>query len=201
MAETTSRQAGPAWRILFERARTSFWPPLAPDHVPSAPLSPEHDRLRRLDRVRDLLEQTRASLIENGWTGGAWFSVPGSPGQVRPASTGEAFGLLAPGSAVSGACLVGAMLRLVEDPDSAPSVADAWACVDELHEAVHERMGHASMPAGRIYPHEERRAHLRALTAWNDERGRRLEDVVDVIDRAISRTVVAACLTPSLTRT
>ena len=114
-------------------------------------------------------------------------------GTVRVADPSEAYALLAPGSTVTGACLVGAMLRLVEDPDTAPSVGDAWACVDELHEAIHERMGHDSFPPGRSYSHDQRRGHLRTVTAWNDERGRRLDDVLDVIDRAVARTIVAAC--------
>jgi len=206
MPESTSqRKAAPSWRILLERARVRLWPPETPDHAPAPGLTPEEDFQRRLDRVRDLLEQTRASLLREGWTSGAWFSVDASGGAIRTGGasgepgvrrvgTQEAYGLLAPGSTVRGACLVGAMLRLVEDPDTAPSVSDAWACVDELHEAVHERMGHDSFPPGRIYAHEQRRAHLRVLTAWNDEPGRRLEDVLDVIDRAVSRTMVGACV-------
>ena len=207
MPESTSqRKAAPSWRIFVERARLRVWPPQAPDHAPAPGLTRQEDFQRRLDRVRDLLEQTRASLLRDGWTSGAWFSVDasgavtrtsgasGRPTAVRQVSTQEAYGLLAPGSTVLGACVVGAMLRLVEDPDTAPSVWDAWACVDELHEAVHERMGHDSFPPGRIYAHEQRRAHLRVLTAWNDEPGRRLEDVLDVIDRAVSRTMVGACV-------
>jgi hypothetical protein len=62
---------------------------------------------------------------------------------------------------------------------------------------MHERMGHESFPPGRVYSHEQRRARLRALTAWNDEPGRRVEDVLDLIDRAVSRTVLAACGAPA----
>ncbi len=197
MSESTSqRQSGPGWRILLDRARTSLWPPRVPDHAPSPALTPHQDWLRRLDRIRDLLEQTRAALIRDGWTGGAWFSVGATGDAVRPVSTAEAFGLLEPGSSITGACLIGAMLRLVEDPDTAPSVADAWGCVDELHEAVHEQLGHHSFPPGRIFAHDQRRMHLQVLTAWNDEPGRRLEQVVDLIDRAVSRTMVGACAVP-----
>jgi hypothetical protein len=193
MPDSTSQQAAPAWRILIDRARTRLWPTEVPDHPPAPAITPDQDRQRRLDRVRDLLEQTRAALVEHGWTGGGWFSVRGASGSVRTVGTTEAYGLLDPGSPVAGACLVGAMLRLVEDPDTAPSVGDAWACVDELHEAIHERMGHDSFPPGRRYSHDQRRMHLRTVTAWNDESGRRLDDVLDVIDRAVARTIVAAC--------
>lgn len=193
MPESTSQQAAPAWRIFLDRARTRLWPTEVPDHPPAPPITHEQVRLRRLDRVRDLLEQTRADLLEHGWTSGGWFSVAASSGTVRSVSSREAYDLLGPGSPVAGACLVGAMLRLVENPDTAPSVGDAWACVDELHEAIHERLGHDSFPPGRSYSHEQRRAHLRTVTAWNDEPGRRLDDVLDVIDRAVARTIVAAC--------
>jgi hypothetical protein len=193
---TSQQQAGPAWRVLFERARTALWPPQAPDHIPSPTLTPREDWLRRLDRIRDLLEQTRMALILHGWTSGAWFSVARPEGGVRHVGPVEAYELLSSGSAVGEGCLVGTMLRLVEDPDTAPSVSDAWGCVDELYEAMHERMGHQSFQPGRVYSHEQRRAHLRALTAWNDEPGRRVEDVLDLIDRAVSRTVVGACIAP-----
>ncbi|HET9649215.1 MAG TPA: hypothetical protein VFP34_13445 [Microlunatus sp.] len=194
MPESASQQgSASSWRVVIDRVRTTFWPPQAPDHVPSPGLTTEEDRLRRLDRVRDLLEQTRASLLQHGWTRGAWFDVADAQGRIRPVGAAEASTLLGPGRRVSGACVVGAMLRLVEDPDSAPSVADAWGCVDELHEAMHERMGHTSFPPGRIYSHDQRRVRLQALTAWNDESGRRLEDVLDLIDRAVARTMVGAC--------
>jgi hypothetical protein len=189
---TSQRQAAPAWRILFERTRVLFWPREVPAHPPAPRLSPRDDWLRQLDRTRDLLEQTRASLERDGWTRGAWFSVSEASG-VRRVGTAEAYGLLNAGSAVASGCLVGTMLRLVENPDTAPSVTDAWACVDELYEAMHERMGHSSAPVGWIYSPDQRRAHLRALTSWNDEPGRQLEDVLDLVDRAISRTLVGAC--------
>lgn len=189
---TSQRQAAPAWRILFERTRVRLWPREVPSHPPEPRLSPREDWLRRLDRTRNLLEQTRSSLISNGWISGGWFAVNQSSG-VRLVETAEAFGLLRAGSEVAGGCLVGTMLRLVENPDTAPSVSDAWACVDELYEAMHERMGHASAPVGRVYSRDQRRVHLRALTAWNDEPGRQVEDVLNLVDRAISRTVVGAC--------
>ena len=197
MPQPTSRQqASSAWQLLIDRARMVFCPPRAPDHVPSPRLTPHEEWLLRLERIRDLLEQTRASLIRDGWTSGAWFSVA-SGGAVRQVSTAEAISLSRPGNQVSGACLVGAMMRLVDDPDTAPSVTDAWGCVDELFEAMHERMGHQSLPAGRIYSHDQRRAHLRALTEWNDAPNRHLDEVLELIDRAVSRTLLAACAQPA----
>src|SRR4051812_48159567 len=96
---TSQRQATAAWRILFERMRVLFWPREVPAHPPASRLSPRDDWLRRLDRTRDLLEQTRSSLERYGWTCGAWFSVSGASG-VRRLGTAEPYGLLNAGSEV-----------------------------------------------------------------------------------------------------
>jgi hypothetical protein len=201
---TSQQQAALAWRILFERTRVRLWPREVPSHPPAPRLTPQQDWLRRLDRARDLLEQTRSVLLRRGWVSGAWFAVDDVTG-VRPLTAGQASRLLhsaarpgaapgaRPGSQEAAGCLVGTMLQLVEDQDTTPSTADAWACVDELYEALHERMGHLSTPVGRVFSYDQRRSHLRALTAWNDEPGRRFEEVLDLVDRAISRTIVGAC--------
>ncbi|MBB3329137.1 hypothetical protein FHX39_004135, partial [Friedmanniella antarctica] len=130
-----------------------------------------------------------------GWTQRAWFSVSsdGGAGTTRLASVAESFDLVRPTSSVSGACLVGALLRRAEDPDRATTHADVWGAVDELYEALHERMGHTFLPPGRVDSHARRHAKLGVLTAWNDDRRTRREDVLDVLDRAVSRTLVGAC--------
>ena len=87
---------------------------------------------------------------------------------------------------------MGHLLRVAEDPDTPQSVTDVWGAINELYEAMHERMGHRSLPPGRAYPHAVRLARLRALTAWNDAPGRTREDVLNLVDRAISRTILAA---------
>lgn len=182
-----------ALRTALSRVWTSWRSPVVPDYSP-APSAPAPEQwLWRMDRIRDALEQTRAALSEQGWTSGAWFSVEGAGGTVRTATTAEAFALRDPRLDVEGACLVGTMLRLADDPDTAPSVSDVWGCVDELYEAMHERVGHASFPPGRLYPHSQRRAHLQGLTAWNDAPGRTREQVLDLVDRAIARTLVGSC--------
>ncbi|GAA2108569.1 hypothetical protein GCM10009841_29120 [Microlunatus panaciterrae] len=173
------------------RARESLRTPTVPDYSP-APDEPRDVRLRQLDRVRDALEQARAVIARDGWTSGAWFTVESSSG-ARQAAPSEAYALLDPRSTVVSACLVGTLLRLADDPDRATSVRDVRACVDELYEATHEQMGHSPRPAGRSFPVTEQRARLQAVTAWNDAPGRTREQVLDVLDRAISRTIVAAC--------
>lgn len=187
-----SRSGGRLNRFA-NRAWSSLRIPPAPDQVVEAPLSERDAWLHQLGRERYALEQARIVLLQDGWTTGGWFSVRSAQGETRIAGALEAFGLLEPRASVVNACVVGTLLRMAEDPDQVPTVADVWGCVDELHEALHERMGHVSFPPGRAYPMAERRAHLRTLTAWNDEPGRNRDQVVDVVDRAISRTIVAAC--------
>ena len=75
-----------------------------------------------------------------------------------------------------------------------------WRATDELREAMHERLGHDALPPGRAYPMTQRRARLRSLTAWNDAPGRTEADVLDLIDRAISRTIVGAVAQPPALR-
>lgn len=191
MTTTSRSRPAEALRAALGRVRAAL--PVAP---PPSYVAPQDDPgvawQRRLDRVRAALEQARTDLDEQGWTQRAWFSV-GAEGTMRLASVGESFDLVRPGSAVAGACLVGAMLRRAEDPDRATTHDDVWGAVDELYEALHERMGHTSLPPGRVDARHRRHAKLRVLTAWNDDPRTRRADVQDLLDRAVSRTLVGAC--------
>lgn len=88
---------------------------------------------------------------------------------------------------------MGTLLRLAADPDRPTSIPDVGRCVDELSEGLQEHMGHVTWPEGRAYPPAERIVRLHALTAWNDAPGRVREDLLNLLDRAISRTMIAAC--------
>ena len=191
---TTSERARPAeaLRAVLARVRATLPVPPAPAYVEPA-ADPDLGWRRRLDRVRAALEQARVDLVSQGWTQGTCFSVDAGAGATRPASRTEAFVLVRPTAPVSGACLVGALLRRAEDPDRATTHADVWGAVDELYEALHERMGHSSEPPGRVDSLEARHAKLQVLTSWNDDPRTRREDVLDLLDRAVSRTVVGAC--------
>jgi len=180
-------------RGALARAWLSWRTPVVPGYSPAPAPSPRDLWLWRLDRIRDTLEQARTVIAQQGWTSGGWFTVQHPSGQPRVVAATEAFALRDPRRAVLGSCLIGTLVRLADDPDSAPSVQDAWGCVDELYEAMHERLGHDSFPPGRSYPHEQRRARMQALTAWNDAPGRTREQVLDLLDRAIARTMVAPC--------
>ena len=190
---TTTRRADPAQalRALISQVRAAL--PVAPaPHYVDPQIDPEVGWQRRLDRIRSALEQARSDLAGDGWVSGAWFAVATASGS-RPATTAESFALVRPGSTVAGACLVGTLLRRAADPDRATSYDDVWGCVDELYEAVHESMGHTSFPPGRCYPRTVQHARLRGVTAWNDTPGRTHAEVLDLVDRAVSRTLVGAC--------
>lgn len=192
MTSTNHAASFSTLRTAMARVRSVL--PVAP--VPAYPepaAEPRQAWLRRLDRIRAALEQGRADLLSDGWTSGAWFSVADGERRTRLASTAESSALLRPSVSVRGACLVGTLLRRCEDPDRATSVADVWGCVDELVEALHEQAGHVALPPGRCYPPAERHTRLRLLTAWNDRAGRSVDDVVELVDRAIGRTIVGAC--------
>jgi hypothetical protein len=192
---TTTHRTRPAdaFRAALSRVRAVL-PVVAPPAYVAPQDDPQVAWQRRLDRIRAALEQARTDLVEQGWTQRAWFSV-GSAGSAttRLATPTESFDLVRPTSTVSGACLVGAMLRRAEDPDRATTHADVWGAVDELYEALHERMGHTSLPPGRVDSHARRHAKLRVLTAWNDDPRTGRDDVLDLLDRAVSRTLVGAC--------
>jgi hypothetical protein len=191
MTTTARPRPTEALRAAWSRVRAAL--PVAP---PPTYVEPQSDPgvawQRRLDRVRAALEQARTDLVEQGWTQRAWFSVD-SAGSTRRASVAESFDLVRPTSTVSGACLVGTLLRRAEDPDRATTHGDVWGAVDELYEALHERMGHTSLPPGRVDSYARRHAKLRVLTAWNDDPRTTQADVLDLLDRAVSRTLVGAC--------
>jgi len=196
MADTDRRGRATGWRSVLTRVRETFSPQAyerAPDYGPEAPDSGREQWLRQLTRTRDLLEQAREVVADGGWTGGGtWFTIRRPDGTVRPASLAESFALRSPAAPVAGACVVGILIRLADNPDRVPTVDDVWRATDELYEAMHESLGHDSFPPGRAYPIAQRRARLRGLTAWNDEVGRTSDDVLDLFDRAISRTIVGA---------
>lgn len=199
MAETDPLpRTGATLSRLLSRARASLQIPAVPDYPDEPVVGGREEWLRQLARERYALEGAREVLVRDGWTRGGWFTVrePGGPlgtDTVRTAGSIEAVGLLGPQASVVNACLVGTLLRMAEDPDQVPTAADVWGCVDELYEAMHEQQGHVCFPPGRAYPMAERRTRLRGLTAWNDAPGRTQEQVLDVVDRAVARTIVAAC--------
>jgi hypothetical protein len=172
-----SREAGdvaPA-PSRWQRLRRRLMPP------PSAELI-----LAQLNGQLAVLEGARAEL-EAGWVQGGWWSVTSADGDRRLV-TGAAGGSPAH---VDGACLVGALAR------GGPYVGRA---VDVVYDALWASRGQApqSGPAGLppVPSPEVRQARVRTLTQWNDQAERTREEVLAVVDRAISATIMDLMAAP-----
>ena len=167
----TSREArdvarAPSW---WRRIRRRLMPP------PSAELI-----LAQLSGQLAVLEGARAEL-EAGWVQGAWWSVTSADGDRQPV-TGDAGGSPAH---IDGACLVGALAR---------GGPHAGRAVDAVYDALWASRGQASqaVPGGLppLPAPEVRLARVRMLTRWNDQAERTQEEVLAVVDWAISATIM-----------
>jgi hypothetical protein len=130
--------------------------------------------LDQLSRQLAVLEGARAEL-EAGWVKGAWQARPGD-----------------------GVCLVGALVRAGSRvPGAAREVGRA---VDAVYDALWASRGQPGTPApGRlppVPPPEVRLARVRTLTQWNDLPCRTQEEVLTLVDRAISATIMALMSAP-----
>jgi hypothetical protein len=142
--------------------------------------------LDRLNRQLAVLEGARAEL-KAGWVQGGWWTVGLSDGTPRVVTGYAAAG--GHPDRVDGVCLVGALVRAGSRlPDAASHVGRA---VDAVHEALWVSWGHpgAPRPCGLSAP-EVRRARVRTLTQWNDQPERPAAEVLAVVDRAISATIM-----------
>lgn len=162
----------------------------------------------RLIRQLAVLEGARAELAA-GWVQGGWWTVSLSDGTPRLV-TGYATAGGRP-DRVDGVCLVGALVRAGSQlPDAASYVGRA---VDAVHEALWVSWGHpgAPLPCGlpAMPAADVLRARVRTLTQWNDQAERTPGEVLSVVDRAISATIMdlmsaprparAGSATPTLT--
>jgi hypothetical protein len=143
---------------------------------------PELERLRRLRETQELLERARA-LVADGWVQDAFYVVRGRSGETRPVSP---FGLLLLSrSDVVGACLVGAVAHASAAVDRRQRSGPAALAVDTLWATLSGSEPDTAHPSARP-------ARVRDLARWNDEPGRSREDVLDLLDRSVSRTIHAA---------
>jgi hypothetical protein len=138
--------------------------------------------LAQLNGQLAVLEGARAEL-EVGWVQGGWWSVSSADGGHRLV-TGDAGGSPAH---VDGSCLVGAFAR-------AGSSSDVVRAVDAVYDALwasRDEPG-APLPGGLppVPPPDVRLARVRTLTQWNDRAGRTQAEVLTVVDRAISATIM-----------
>jgi hypothetical protein len=141
-----------------------------------------------LERVLALLEAARADLSA-GWAQDGWWATPAAGGQ-RILAAGLAAGVSAPHDA-DAVCLVGALIRAGAAQGGDAEVGRA---VDAVYDALCDSRGQpgASLPGGLppVPPAAVRRARVRTLTQWNDRAERTRAEVLAVVDRAISATIM-----------
>jgi hypothetical protein len=160
--------------------------PDSPVHAPAIRRdAAELDRHRVLADALGLLDRARG-LVAAGWVQEAFYVVRDRRGRVRPVSP---FGLLLLSRTdVVGACLVGAVAHAASGVDRRSRRAPAGYVVDALWSALAERDDRPAVVADLGHP-TARAARVRELARWNDEPARRRTEVLDLIDRAVARTV------------
>jgi hypothetical protein len=174
-------------------------PSAATPPVPAGPAgagSGEVELLRQLDRIRDVLERARA-LVQRGWLQHSWYVTRRPQPPTLLARLRDA--LRSPDvDEVERACLVAAVAVAAHGGGARPDIMrDAGPALDVVWDALWERPGRPGprSPA-RAVPPAVRAARMRDLVRWNDAAGRSRAEVVALLDRAISRTILSAMHTP-----
>jgi hypothetical protein len=141
--------------------------------------------LDQLNRQLAVLEGARAEL-EVGWVQGGWWSVTSADGNQQLVTGYAAAGGGSPDH-VDGSCLVGALARV-------GSPSDVGRAVDAVYDALWASRDQPGAPRDGVLPPmpapEVRLARVRMLTHWNDRADRTQEEVLAVVDRAISATIM-----------
>jgi hypothetical protein len=161
---------------------------------------PATDALGRLERARAVLERAR-SLIERGWLQHGWYvsrhqPPPSLVGRFRQAVRTPDV------DEVERACLVAAVaLAAHGGGDARPDVVrDAGPALDIVWDAMWAAAGQPGPgTARRVLPPATRASRMRELARWNDAAGRTRAEVLTLLDRAISSTILAA-MEPVATR-
>ena len=151
----------------------------------------ELEWLRQLEGARMVLERAH-DLIAQGWVQDAFYVVRGRNGETRPVSP---FGLLLlTRTDVVGACLVGAVAHASGSVDRRERRGQAALAVDTLWQTLSEDPSYERVPStpyDAVHP-AARAARVRELARWNDESTRTRDDVLGLVDRAVSRTILHA---------
>ena len=149
----------------------------------------ELERLRQLEGAQAVLERAR-TLIAQGWVQDAFYIVRGRNGESRPVSP---FGLLLlTRTDVVGACLVGAVAHASGSVDRRERRGHAAVAVDTLWHTLAEDPSYERLPTApydAVHP-AARAARVRELARWNDEPVRTRDEVLGLVDRAVSRTIL-----------
>ena len=149
----------------------------------------ELERLRQLEGAQAVLERAR-TLIAQGWVQDAFYVVRGRNGESRPVSP---FGLvLLTRTDVVGACLVGAVAHASGSVERRDRRGQAALAVDTLWHTLAEDPSYERVPTApydAVHP-AARAARVRELARWNDEPARTRDEVLGLVDRAVSRTIL-----------
>ena len=145
--------------------------------------------LGQLNRQLSVLEGARIEL-EAGWVQGGWWATGSGDGKPNLAT-----GFAAAGGHpdyVDGVCLVGALVRAGSGLPDARS--DVGRAADAVYDALWASRGQPGAPRlgslPPVPPPDVRLARVRTLTQWNDQAGRTQAEVLAVVDRAISATIM-----------
>ena len=181
-------------RPLWQRLRVACQP-----REPTA-----QDRQDALERLLALLETARAGL-GTGWAQGRWWTRSPESSRRPPRAAPDAS--TAPDAGAAGvagtgpggrACLVGALVLAgrAHGPD-----AELSRAVTIVYDALRETRGQPPLDPGPGLPvitsPQARLAEVQALTAWNDTPGRTREQVLGLLDLAISRTIISLAAGPA----
>ena len=132
-------------------------------------------------RVREVLEAAR-EVVERGWLQHRWYRTAPRPWRER------LFGPMPGTDRIEGACLVAAVVVAGHSGGAFTHVdRDSGPALDRVWDALQERSGRPV--TGGVTAPVVRRARMRDLVDWNDAPGRPRDDVLDLLDRAISRTI------------
>lgn len=166
--------------------------------------------LGQRSRLLAVLEAARTEL-DAGWVQGGWWATSSSDGSPRLV-TGYAPQGGHPDH-VDGVCLVGALVRAgslragslragsgVAGSGAAEARSDVGRAVDAVYESLWASRGQPGAPPPGVLPPvpppDVRLARVRTLTQWNDQAGRTRAEVLAVIDRAISATIMDLMAAP-----
>ena len=123
------------------------------------------------------------SVIARGWLQGGWYVLEAQDGRRRFVGAGA----LTPrryGSVVQ-ACLVGAVVEAGRW--YSPEQGISGPAIDALWRVLVDAEGDRAVPERRSATPNVRRVQVRDLTRWNDEPQRSREDVLRLVDLAVTR--------------
>jgi hypothetical protein len=174
---------------LLDRPRHGVAPrPTCP--VPGANAG-ELARRQRYSGACAVLDGARG-LIERGWLQHGWYLT----NRPRPRSLLARLRQVerAPSmDEVRRACLVAAVAVSANGGDRSNPIAEAGPALDLIWDALWETRGYTAAPAAdRVPAPDVRAARMRELVRWNDSAERTRDDVLNLLDRAISRGIIGA---------